>query len=240
MTRVAIRLAALSFVCLALAADALGQGPSRGPSRRGGFGGPPDGGPQDKQPEYVPPADPRLANLHKVFVENAAKLAGEYEKSNQLDKARDCYAEILRLVPGSPAAKEALERIDGKQSVADKKVANIMANDQWQHTGVVVAQGKPVVIKADGTWNFVMRYDITADGIEIPKELRDFNLGSLIGMIDDGNSKEARPFFIGSEKKFVAEKTGELLLRMYDADPTDNSGKLTVYISGTFANGTKK
>jgi hypothetical protein len=180
------------------------------------------------------PPDPRLLALHREFVQKAEKLAQEYEQKRDFDKAKACYEEILHLVPDYPAAKSALATLIEREFTAEKKVVDVHANRDWQDTGVVVVQGKPVRIKASGTWTLNMSYRLTPAGISIPEELRDFNLGSLIGVIAGGDPKAIKPFLIGEGTEFVAERTGRLLLRMYDNDVNDNVGKITVEISGSF------
>jgi hypothetical protein len=129
------------------------------------------------------PDDPRLLEIHKQFVQGAEKLALEYAANKEFDKARDCYAEILRLVPTYGPAESKLKEIRGKQAIAQRIVMDVMANKGWQDTGIDVIQGKPLVINASGHWKFNLEGTVGADGFEIPKELRRYNLGSLIGMI---------------------------------------------------------
>src|SRR5262245_35550310 len=68
-----------------------GQG---GPGGPGGFPGRGFGrrnrGQQQQQEEEQAkmPTDPRLLAIHKEFVSKAEKLAGDYEKAKELDKAR--------------------------------------------------------------------------------------------------------------------------------------------------------
>ena len=62
-------------------------------------------------------------------------------------------------------------------------------------------------------------------------------------MVDDGTGTlkdPIKPFFVGSGHEFSARRNGKLLLRMYDADPSDNTGKLQVTITGSFATGGQK
>jgi hypothetical protein len=61
-----------------------------------------------------------------------------------------------------------------------------------------------------------------------------------VGTIDDGNPKNAKAFFVGARLEFTPTRTGRLLLRMYDADVSDNTGKLDVVITGLFASGGKR
>ncbi len=262
-----VRWAFVGFCCLIGATVLWAQGPSRGSYR--GRGGPRG---DDKKEDFKLPEDQRLLKIHESFVKEAEKLALEYEKTNQFDKARSCYEEILRLVPVYTNAQSALDKVKTKQYSAETKKFDVLANKGWQDSGVIVGAGKPIIIRADGSWTFRMTLDLSADGIEIPKELQAFRLGALIGMIDDGsgtamhstsNSREDRdgdggrgdggrsegdrsredkngPFLVGSQYEFTPEKNGKLLLRMYDADPTDNQGKMNVQISGSFYHPNKK
>lgn len=186
------------------------------------------------------PDDPRLLDLHRQFVISAEKLGAEYEKTNQFDKARACYEEVVRLVPSYGKGKEHLKQAMEKQATAERKIVSVMANEDWHDTGLLVAAGKPVIITSSGFWDFHLSADVSADGMEIPKELQDFNLGSLVGMVDDGNPKDSKPFFVGAQLEFTPRRTGRLLLRMYDSDLSDNTGKLQVTITGSFVTGGKK
>jgi len=180
------------------------------------------------------PDDPKLLELHKDFVLKAEKLAKEYEREDEPEKARVCYEEILRLVPGYPKAEAMLAKMRLDEATADHKSLVVHANRGWQDTGVDVIAGKPVAIRSAGTWTFRITAPLSPDGMAIPEELRDFNLGSLIGAVVDGDPNDAKPFFVGSNTEFVAETSGRLILRMYDSDPEDNAGKLEVEILGTF------
>jgi hypothetical protein len=109
----------------------------------------------------------------------------------------------------------------------------VKAADGWQDTGLDLVAGKPVTLVASGTWTFHLQVETNADGLTIPKELRDFNPGCLIGMIAQADGK-AKPFVVGPAKQFLAETSGRLFLRMYDIDPRDNAGQLRVEVKGTF------
>ncbi len=246
----------------------------------------------DKTPTVKLPEDPRLLELHKALVRDAEKLALEYQKSKQLDKARVVYGEIIRFVPTYGKAANALQQIHGTEATAERKVFEVAANKGWQDTGIDVVEGRPMVFRVfEGKWHLLMDYPVGPDGIEIPKELRQFNLGSLIGIItppghkpgeepqaappsadasgtapaenapaaeaappaegepankDSASSESAsqekkeeaqgpKPFLIGSKLDLLAPLSGRLYVRMYDAQPDDNTGKLKVTITGTFA-----
>lgn len=236
------------------------------------------------------PEDRRLNELHMQFVREAQKIAVDYERTKQLDKARACYQEILRFVPNYGPAQIALNKIHGTVATAQKEFFDVEANKGWQDTGIDVVEGRPLLFRATGKWHLLMDYPVSPDGVAIPKELRQFNLGSLIGLIvppgsdpsqastpaesdkpaegdkpagdaasapaadaqastgdssgtasttstaegEDEESKGPRPFFIGKQLDMEAPTSGRLYLRMYDAQPRDNLGKLSVMISGSF------
>ena len=180
------------------------------------------------------PDDKRLLALHLDFVKRAEQLAKEYESDKDWGKARAVYEEILKLVPQYPPAQSRLAQIIEREASAKTVSVTIKANEDWQDTGVNLIAGKPVSIVPSGTWVFHLKVDTTAEGLSIPKELRDFNPGSLIGMIPEREPGKAKPFQVGSGKQFLAERSGPLYLRMYDTDLSDNSGQLKVEIRGTF------
>lgn len=194
------------------------------------------GRPDDEKKEFKLPEDPKLLKLHETFVLSAMKLALDYENAKDIEKAAKCYEEILRLVPSYAQAEQKLKEIKVKEAIADRKPFEVYANRTWQDTGVTVLEGKPITIKAAGSWSLKMSYALTADGIEIPKELQELPLGALVGVIAEPNStmEDVKPFFIGASKSFEPNKTGRLLLRIYDQDVDDNVGKLSVMIEGTF------
>jgi hypothetical protein len=136
------------------------------------------------QPAYKPPDDKRLLELQAQLLRDADKLAVEYQRNKQLDKARVCYEEMLRFVPINAKAAASLQKIRGTEATAERKIIEVQANKGWQDTGIDVAEGRPLQFRADGKWHLLMDYPkLSPEGIEIPKELRKFNLGSLIGLV---------------------------------------------------------
>jgi hypothetical protein len=91
-----------------------------------------------------------------------------------------------------------------------------------------------VHITVSGTWTLKMTHELGPDGMEIPEELRDFNLGSLVAGINTGDPEEWEPFTVGRDYRFTAQQSGKLMLGMWDSEHSDNQGKLEVTIEGTF------
>jgi hypothetical protein len=194
------------------------------------------GGDSKSDPDLA--SDPRIQDLQKDFVRGAARLAQEYERKKDLEGARSCYEYILRVVPNHPAAKEALDRIRGDELTAEKVKKQIKAAEDWQDTGVNVIANRPIKIHAEGRWTFKLEAEVDANGWEIPEELKDFKLGCLIGkIVTSGNPDDNAPFEIGKEKEITPDAPGRLFLRMFDSDPRDNKGILSVEINGTFKKG---
>lgn len=183
-------------------------------------------------------SDPQLQKLQRSFVIDAAKLANDYKKKKDLEGARTCYEYILRVVPNHPEAKRALEEIHTAEMTKESKTLIVKATEGWQDAGINVIKDRPLTIRADGSWTFAMKQELSADGMEIPKDLKEFNLGALVGIIRaPGDTEESKPFSVGKETEITPEKAGRLYLRMYDYDPTDNKGQIRVELQGTFEKG---
>lgn len=183
------------------------------------------------------PNDPELLALHRDFVKNAEKLAQKYEKEKDWSKAKDCYEEILKLVPQYPPARAKVGELLQMEATAKNVLLTLPATEKWKDTGVVVQEGRPVTIRCSGSWTFRLTAQVGAQGLRIPEELREFDPGSLVGMIVPPmveDPKDVKPFMIGAEKQFIPPTTGRLYLQMYDNDLRDNEGELAIEIRGTF------
>jgi hypothetical protein len=224
-------------VCAALVVASFslwGQERGKGPFNKGKR--PP---PETEAPQSRPlPDDKRLLALHLEFVKSAEKLGKEYEGAKDWGKARSVYEEILKLVPQYKPAAERLAAMRAHEANAQSTTLSIKATEGWQDTGIELLPGKPVSITATGSWTFHLQLETNADGLTIPRELRDFNPGCLVGMIPDPSDPENnKPFVVGSSKRLEPERGGKLFLRMYDTEPRDNDGALKVEIRGTFKGG---
>lgn len=193
----------------------------------------------DAEKESTLPSDQRLLKLHRAFIIDAEKLAVEYERGKELDKAKAVYGEILKLYPQHPMARTKMLMIMEAEANADNQVLTVSGDAGWQDTGINVIKGKPVRIRATGIWTFRLSINLPPEGMKIPKELREFNLGSLIGAIGVPGDKELVPFGIGKEHALVPKKSGRLFLRMYDVSPNDNDGEIKVEVRGSFARARK-
>lgn len=158
----------------------------------------------------------------------------EYERDEDWDRAKSVYQEIVKLVPQHTGAQTKLKMLRAMENNANVEQFRVQANKDWQDTYIDVVAGKPVTIKAVGGWTFKLNIRVSPDGIKIPDELKEYNLGCLIGVIRAPGDSEFRPFVVGREKSFTAERDGRLFLRMYDVVPQDNEGELAVEVRGTY------
>jgi hypothetical protein len=112
------------------------------------------------------------------------KIAQQYEQAGEHEKAKNTLRQLLQVMPDNKEARTLLDQISRQELTENKKVIKVLANQSWQHTGVQVFEGKPVLIEAKGTWVFRMHRTVGPDGLELPLEWKDIPLGSLVGVID--------------------------------------------------------
>lgn len=222
-----LSLTMIAFALLATAEPVMGQGNNRN---------------RNRQQQQQLPDDERLLALHRNFVKDAEKLAIEYERDREYERAKAVYSEILKLVPQYQTARDKLAALRDMENFSDKLEFNLRAEKSrdWQDTKVILQPGKPINITVNGTWTANIHAEITPEGIKIPDDFKEFPFGAVVGMIDTGDPKDAVPFVVGAQHSFVADKPGRLFLRIWDLrewygeNKTDNDGILKVLIQGTF------
>lgn len=180
------------------------------------------------------PSDPKLLKIHKEFADEAMKIAREYERDRDFDGAMAVYGQVLRLIPQHADAKGKLNLLLEREKQADRVLLKVEASKTWQSTGIKVLENKPISILSKGTWTFTLKRELDTNGMAIPKELKDFNLGCLVGVIDAGDGETPKPFVVGTKKELIPKTSGVLYLQMYDVDVSDNEGEIDVQITGTF------
>ena len=188
--------------------------------------------PNQESPYPKLPDDKRLLALHLEFVKKAMGLASEYGRGRQTEKAAAVYGEVLKLVPNYAKAREMLDKIHEREAGANRTTFTVHANRDWQDTGIRLVAGKTVRLSATGKWTFKMSHELGPEGMDIPEVLRDFKLGSLIGVVRGGDPKKTKPFYIGAQTEFVAAESGPLFVRMHDSDTSDNVGRVVLEMSG--------
>lgn len=215
----------IALMALLLQSEVLGQANRRGGRQQ-------DNTAQNPLAEL--PEDPKLLRIHKEFADEAMKIARDYERDRDFDDAMAVYRQVLRLIPQHADARTKLEMLLEREKQADRVVLKVDAAKNWQPAGIKVIANKPISIFAQGSWTFTLKRQLDPNGMAIPKELKDFNLGCLVGVIDSGNGEKPKPFVIGAQKEFVPRESGLLYLQMYDVDVSDNEGEIDVQITGTF------
>lgn len=127
------------------------------------------------------------------FATRVRRIAIQYEQAGDHEKAKNTLRLLLQSAPNDVEAKALLDRISRQELAANKTTVKIFANQGWQSAGVQVQEGKPVVIETKGTWVLRMNRVVGADGLEVPYDMRDFPLGSLIGAIDPAAGSVPEP-----------------------------------------------
>ena len=163
----------------------------------------------------------------REFAARVRRIALQYEQAGDREKARSMLRFLLQAVPGDAEAKALLDRISRQELTENKTVVKVFANQSWQNTGVQVVAGKPVVIEAKGTWVFRMNRTVTAEGIEVPEDMKSFPLGSLLGVIEPVAESVAATSH--RETKSVSQTVDEMLgmppIDSYDERDSAGRGK---------------
>ena len=182
------------------------------------------------------PNDDRLMALHRRFVQDAEKLAAEYEQKKQLDKAAAVYEEMLKLVPAYTKAQQSLGKIRDQEATANQTAVIVEAKEWWQDTGVRLIAGKPIKLLAQGKWTLKLAHELSPEGMNLDELPKNCKLGSLIGVIvaPGDDPKKMKPFPIGMDTSLVADRSGALWVAMCDVDHQDNSGHVTLTCVGRF------
>lgn len=180
------------------------------------------------------PEDPRLSSIHREFITKAEQLGDEYARKKEWEKSRIVFEEILKLAPNYRPANDKMRAIHDALSSANQIEFTVRADEGWQDTGVVVEEGTPMRFKSSGKWLFA--YESDAEGLQIPRDLQDYKLGSLIGVITDNPMPGPgdTPFTLGKTTDLSAPSGGKLWLKMHATDHQHCQGKMDVEISGNF------
>ncbi|MEX0794265.1 MAG: hypothetical protein WD045_14110 [Pirellulaceae bacterium] len=180
------------------------------------------------------PGDPRLLSIHRDFITKAESLGDEYARKKDWEKSRVVFEEILKLVPSYRPASDKLKLIHDALGSINKAEVTVKAEEGWQDTGILLEAGSPVNFKTEGKWLFA--YESDGDGFEIPREMQEFQLGSLIGVIVDTPmpGPNAKPFAIGKSSEMSAPEGGRLFLKMHATNNEGCRGTMDVEVSGNF------
>ncbi|MEC7567338.1 MAG: hypothetical protein VX738_16775 [Planctomycetota bacterium] len=181
--------------------------------------------------------DLRTRKAVQAFINEATKLAIDYEQNGDLQKARNMYESIYRLdnrLDGLPAKIKSLESalLDKNQVVHKLDTAN-----GWTQIGRAYA-GRAFKILTAGSYSMAPATEITAGGFppgDVTKQGMDpeLPLGALIG-IYFRNKKPGKPFLVGENTLLSPEKDGVLYLKMNVPPGIVCDGVISVGTSGWF------
>jgi hypothetical protein len=122
--------------------------------------------------------------------------------------------------------------VAAKAPEPERRRVALAARDGWIGTGVIIAAGQEVAIRAAGEVCTKGADRTRCSGPEGQPRVAETNLpgfearghGALVGGIGDTR------FFIGRDLRFIAPSSGQLLLSVNDSDLGNNSGQLEVEV----------
>ena len=122
--------------------------------------------------------------------------------------------------------------VSERTPAAERRRVAVPAREGWAQTGILVAAGQDVIIRAVGEVCTMGSDRSRCSGPEGQPRVAATNLpgfearghGALLGGIGDVR------FFVGRDVRFVAASSGPLLLGVNDSDTTNNSGELEVEV----------
>ncbi|MCA9076102.1 MAG: hypothetical protein KDA93_13825 [Planctomycetaceae bacterium] len=177
------------------------------------------------------------------YLQKLDSLAKQYDDAGDTAKAKQTLRQILQLAPEVEEIKQRLneleERVFDKQSLS----ADVDVESSWVSSGLLVQQGKPIRLAAEGDYKFIVKTTLGPDGFptsNLDDELvPGFNCGALMGLVvtppnPDTNEKPkpGTPFLIGAKAEVTPQTTGLLYMRVNVPTGTLSNGKLKVTVSG--------
>jgi hypothetical protein len=196
--------------------------------------------------------DNKANEIQAGFIKEAEELANGYFEAGDYDKSRILLRSIQALDPNHPQLDAKLKRLDEESITSNAVELEVNSHDGWVPANILVSQGKPIRIKAEGSYKLSIAGTLGPAGLpggKSPMEFAgDLPIGALIGYVPDPNAdpnaepmegnekdkKKERAFFIGGGCDYVPTRTGPLMLRINCPD-NKNTGKIKVQITGTLA-----
>lgn len=200
-----------------------------------------------KKPVNTTSLDLKANEIQSAFIKNAEDLASDYYDARDYEKARILLKSIQALKPDHPNLDAKLKRLDEESISSNELDVEVNTSHGWEPAGIIVAEGKPIRIKAEGDYKFSISGQLGPAGIPAAKTPLDLvgelPVGALIGIVmnpdrsatndKDKDKKKDRPFLIGEGCDFTPPRDGHLFLRVNSPPENKNTGKIKVQISGT-------
>ncbi|MES2791787.1 MAG: hypothetical protein V4719_19360 [Planctomycetota bacterium] len=199
--------------------------------------------------------DVKANEIQGGFIKSAEELAGEYYELKEFDRARMLLKSIQALDPNRPNLESKLKLLDEDMINSNGTEVEINSSRSWESSMVMVSAGKPIRIKADGNYKFVLTTQLgptgfTSNKTPSPHDLvNDLPVGALIGIVipperlqaakqggqpveKEDEKKKDKPFLIGDSCDHTSPKDGVLYLRVNAPPDNKNNGKIKVLVSG--------
>ncbi len=180
--------------------------------------------------------DIKADQLQASFAREAEDLANQYIEAGHLEKAKSLLEAVLALNPQLTNIQQKLEQIKEGILNSNDQVFDVNPSRGWESTGAMVFEGRPLRIKAEGTYRFAAEVSgMTAAGFAEKNPGNDMiagiPCGALMGIIV-GEQKSGKPFLVGESLDLTPKETGILMLRVNSPPGNKNNGKLKVSLSG--------
>lgn len=191
--------------------------------------------------------DVKANGIQGEFIKSAEELAGEYYDLKEFEKARVLLKSIQALDPDRPNLAAKLKLLDEDMINSNETELEVNPARPWESSGVMAFAGKPIRLKADGAYKFVVSAQVGPTGFTPPTApspadiVHELPIGALIGIIipndrpqggKPDDKKPEKPFLVGEGCDHTAQKDGVLWLRVNAPPENKNTGKIKVQISG--------
>lgn len=198
---------------------------------------------KNKKPVNTTSLDAKAGDIQTAFIKDAEALASDYYEAGDYDKARVLLKSIQALKPDHPNLDVKLKLLDEESLASNETEIEVNAGHGWEAAGILVTEGKPLRIKAEGNYKFSISGQLGPAGIPAAKTpldlVGDMPVGGLIGMVmntdrttEEKDKKKDRPFLIGEGCEYTPTRSGPLFLRINAPAENKNTGKIKVMVSG--------
>ncbi|MCA9027163.1 MAG: hypothetical protein KDA86_18280 [Planctomycetaceae bacterium] len=195
------------------------------------------------QSSSVKQLDREAEKARMDYLKQLGKLAKQYEEAGDTERSKNVLRQILDLAPDVEEAKSMLKELEERVFEEQTEQIEVDVTQSWSPTGLMLEKDKPVRLKAEGTYKFIVNSSVGPDGFPTSDLDRNLvpgiNTGALMGLIvelpkpnSEQKPKPGTPFLIGAESELTPEISGLLYVRVNVPTGSSSNGKLKVKLSG--------
>lgn len=203
------------------------------------------------RPGTSPPSATALRSLESktqeardAYLTQLSDLAKGYEESGDIERAQETLQQILRITPDDAKIKARLTDLRNKVFDSNQKIIEVDSTKGWVSTGLRVAKGAAIRLRAEGSYKFIVNTDVGPDGFPTRNVMQDMgagvNCGALMGVVVGDPTPRNRspqpgdPFQIGTELEYKPDADGVLFVRLNVPPASKCIGKVKLMIAGNF------